>query len=83
MAKRAARSVVLDWWGRGADTSITLDKERTMNSNDHGAGEASPKERYETPVLRHYGAAAEVTQRVSMRGLPDGGPGNGNMSRTG
>lgn len=48
-----------------------------------GSPAASSREKYETPVLRHFGAAAQVTQRVSMAGLPDGGPGSGNMSRTG
>lgn len=41
------------------------------------------REAYEEPVLHRYGAAADVTQRVSMSGLPDGGPGAGSMSRTG
>jgi hypothetical protein len=41
------------------------------------------RERYDAPVLQRFGAAAEVTQRVSMGGLPDGGPGGGSMSRTG
>lgn len=41
------------------------------------------REAYEEPVLRRYGAAADVTQRVAMSGLPDGGPGAGSMSRTG
>lgn len=45
--------------------------------------ERQPRERYETPVLRRFGAAAEITQRVSMGGLADGGPGSGSMSRTG
>lgn len=54
-----------------------------MNESHATTGLIPARESYETPVLRHYGAAAEVTQRVSMQGLPDGGPGNGSMSRTG
>jgi hypothetical protein len=52
--------------------------ERNEPRDAHAAREV-----YETPVLRRFGAAAEVTRRVSMTGLPDGGPGAGGMSRTG
>lgn len=38
---------------------------------------------YETPVLRAYGDASNLTRMLDRLGNLDGGPGQGSMSRTG